>query len=106
MGDRLHPHNTWIDIPGVIDEKGLIRQSRGVTPSPGLYTLGLTWQHTRGSALLGWVGSDAVYLAQQIGAVTPRTPPAMTGTPTGYRGTAPTPSGMHARTSEDPDEWK
>jgi len=74
-------HNTWIDIPGVIDEKGLIRQSRGVTPSPGLYTLGLTWQHTRGSALLGWVGNDAVYLAQQIGAVTPRTPPAMTGTP-------------------------
>ena len=48
-------HNTWIDIPGVIDEKERIRQSRGVTLSPGLYTLGLTWQHTRGSALLGWV---------------------------------------------------
>jgi hypothetical protein len=26
-----------------------------VTPVPGLYMLGLTWQHTRGSALLGWV---------------------------------------------------
>ena len=24
-------------------------------PRPGLYTLGLTWQHTRASALLGWV---------------------------------------------------
>jgi putative flavoprotein involved in K+ transport len=28
--------------------------------------LGLTWQHTRGSALLGWVGSDAAFLAGQI----------------------------------------
>jgi cation diffusion facilitator CzcD-associated flavoprotein CzcO len=32
--------NTWIDIPGVIDEGGRIRQPRGITPSPGLYTLG------------------------------------------------------------------
>jgi putative flavoprotein involved in K+ transport len=63
--------NTWIDIPGVIDKKGRIRQSRGVTPSPGLYTLGLTWQHTRGSALLGWVGNDAAFLAQRIAAITP-----------------------------------
>jgi putative flavoprotein involved in K+ transport len=61
--------NTWIDIPGVTDEAGRIRQSRGVTPSPGLYTLGLTWQHTRGSALLGWVGNDAAFLAKQIAAI-------------------------------------
>ena len=32
---------------------------RGVTDSPGLYFLGLSWQHTRGSALLGWVKDDA-----------------------------------------------
>jgi putative flavoprotein involved in K+ transport len=30
--------------------------------------LGRTWQHTRGSALLGWVGSDAAFLAAQIAA--------------------------------------
>jgi putative flavoprotein involved in K+ transport len=58
--------NSWIDIPGVLDQRGQLRQSRGVTPSPGLYTLGLTWQHTRGSALLGWVGNDASFLAEQI----------------------------------------
>ena len=63
--------NTWIDIPGVTDEAGRIRQSRGVTPVPSLYTLGLTWQHTRGSALLGWVGNDAAYLAKQIAVVSP-----------------------------------
>ena len=34
----------------------------------GLYFLGLPWQHTRGSALLGWVSEDAAYLAQRIGA--------------------------------------
>ena len=28
---------------------------RGVTAAPGLYFLGMPWQHTRGSALLGWV---------------------------------------------------
>ena len=63
--------NSWIDIPDVTDKEGRIQQSRGITPSPGLYTLGLTWQHTRGSALLGWVGNDAAFLAQQIGAITP-----------------------------------
>ena len=58
--------HTWIDIPDVTDGRGRIRHQRGVTPSPGLYMLGLTWQHTRGSALLGWVGRDAAFLAEQI----------------------------------------
>ena len=35
-------------------------------PLPGLYFLGLPWQHTRGSALLGWVKDDAAYIAQRI----------------------------------------
>ena len=58
--------HSWIDIPAVTDERGRILHTRGVTPSPGLYMLGLTWQHTRGSALLGWVGNDAAFLAGQI----------------------------------------
>ena len=58
--------HSWIDIPDVTDERGRILHTRGVTPSPGLYLLGLTWQHTRGSALLGWVGNDAGFLAGQI----------------------------------------
>jgi putative flavoprotein involved in K+ transport len=28
--------------------------------------LGMEWQHTRGSALLGWVGADAAFLAEEI----------------------------------------
>jgi putative flavoprotein involved in K+ transport len=58
--------HSWIDVPSVKNERGGIQQQRGVTSSPGLYTLGLTWQHTRGSALLGWVGADAAFIAEQI----------------------------------------
>jgi putative flavoprotein involved in K+ transport len=58
--------HSWIDVPGVRDERGCILHQRGVTPSPGLYVLGLTWQHTRTSALLGWVRNDAAFLAGQI----------------------------------------
>jgi putative flavoprotein involved in K+ transport len=28
--------------------------------------LGLTWEHTRGSALIGWLGNDAAFPAEQI----------------------------------------
>lgn len=56
---------SWIDIPGVIRD-GTVIHERGVTQVPGLYFLGLSWQHTRGSALLGFVHDDAAYLAGQI----------------------------------------
>jgi putative flavoprotein involved in K+ transport len=62
--------HTWIDIPGVTDKQGRILHTRGVTPSPGLYMLGHTWQHTRTSALLGWVRNDAAFLDERIAART------------------------------------
>ena len=55
----------WIHIPGVVRE-GHVVHRRGVSEVPGLYFLGLSWQHTRGSALLGFVNDDAAYLAEQI----------------------------------------
>jgi putative flavoprotein involved in K+ transport len=57
--------HSWIDAP-VFGEDGRVAHRRGVTAAPGLYFLGLTWQYTRGSALLGWVGDDAEFLARQI----------------------------------------
>jgi len=60
--------HSWIDLPDAVDDSGRLRQVRGVTPAPGLYTLGLPWQHTRGSALLGWVGADAEVVAAHIAA--------------------------------------
>jgi putative flavoprotein involved in K+ transport len=55
----------WIHIPGLVREGHVVHQ-RGVTEVPGLYFLGLSWQHTRGSALLGFVNDDAASLADRI----------------------------------------
>jgi len=57
----------WIEFPGVVRDGTVIHQ-RGVTETPGLYFLGLSWQHTRGSALLGFVHDDAAHLADRIAA--------------------------------------
>ncbi|MGZ6831673.1 MAG: flavin-containing monooxygenase [Mycobacteriaceae bacterium] len=65
------PDHSYVDIAGVVDERGALRQTRGITPSPGLYTGGQPWQHTRGSALLGWVGLDAAFVAEQIDSFRP-----------------------------------
>ena len=59
----------WIHVPGVVRE-GHVVHRRGVTEVPGLYFLGLSWQHTRGSALLGFVSDDAAFLAGQISSPT------------------------------------
>jgi len=59
------PDYSWIRIPGVARD-GQVAHRRGVTDVPGLYFLGLSWQHTRGSALLGFVNDDATYLADRI----------------------------------------
>ncbi len=56
----------WIDVP-VFGEDGRVRHRRGATDYPGLFFLGLYWQYTRGSALLGWVKDDAEFIAGRIG---------------------------------------
>jgi putative flavoprotein involved in K+ transport len=58
---------SWIHIPGVARD-GQVIHRRGVTDVPGLYFVGLSWQHTRGSALLGFVNDDADHLADHIAA--------------------------------------
>jgi putative flavoprotein involved in K+ transport len=57
--------HAWIDAP--------LEHERGVTASPGLFLLGLPWQHTRGSALLGWVKDDAAHVADRIASTPTRT---------------------------------
>lgn len=59
----------WINLP-VFDQNGDVLHRRGVTGVPGLFFLGLTWQHTRGSALLGWVRDDAEFISERIAANT------------------------------------
>jgi putative flavoprotein involved in K+ transport len=62
------PDYSWVDLP-ILDPNGRLRHGRGVTDVAGLYFLGLTWQHTRGSALIGWVKDDAEFLAARIDAL-------------------------------------
>lgn len=59
--------HSWIDVP-VFDAGGRLIHQRGVTQAPGLYFLGMQWQHTRGSALLGWVKDDAAFIAGRVAA--------------------------------------
>jgi putative flavoprotein involved in K+ transport len=61
------PDHSWIKLP-VTDPNGAVGHRRGVTDVPGLYFLGLSWQYTRGSALLGWIKDDAEFIAEQIDA--------------------------------------
>ena len=58
---------SWIE-PSVLGPDGRVQHRRGVTEVPGLYFLGLSWQHTRGSALIGWVKDDAEFIAAEIAA--------------------------------------
>jgi putative flavoprotein involved in K+ transport len=66
---------SWIHIPDVVED-GRVTHRRGITHVPGLYFLGLSWQHTRGSALLGFVNNDATHLAEHITAHHRTTAPA------------------------------
>lgn len=61
----FRPDFGFVHAP-VLDAAGRPVHHRGVTTTAGLYFLGLPWQHTRGSALLGFVGRDAEYIARQI----------------------------------------
>ena len=57
---------SWIDAP-VFDERGVPRHARGVVAeAPGLYFLGLRFQHRMTSSLVGGVGHDAAYVAGEI----------------------------------------
>lgn len=59
---------SWLNVneKSLFDQNGYPIQKRGVTMVKGLYFIGLSWQHTRGSALLLGVGKDAKYLATKI----------------------------------------
>ncbi|WP_221391566.1 MSMEG_0569 family flavin-dependent oxidoreductase [Dyadobacter sp. NIV53] len=56
---------TWIKLP-VLGERGFPIHKRGITDTPGLYFLGLTWQNTWGSARFSGVGKDAEYLLERV----------------------------------------
>jgi putative flavoprotein involved in K+ transport len=63
----FRPDYSWIDAPSVTDESGMPRHDGGRSLAvPGLWFLGLPWQRTRGSALLGFVQRDAAHLESHM----------------------------------------
>jgi putative flavoprotein involved in K+ transport len=61
----------WLEVP-VLDRDGELVHREGVTAAPGLFALGLRFQRTRASHLLGGVGGDAARIAAAITAPTHR----------------------------------
>jgi putative flavoprotein involved in K+ transport len=61
----FRPDFQWIQAP-VFEADGSPRHTRGVTPVPGLYFLGLRFQHRLNSSLIGGVGEDARYVADAL----------------------------------------
>lgn len=60
------PDYSWIRLP-VLDDEGRPRHRRGVTTGhPGLFFVGLRFQHRMTSALIGGVGADAEFVAKQV----------------------------------------
>jgi putative flavoprotein involved in K+ transport len=58
----------WIDLP-IVGEDGYPRQERGVVATaPGLYFVGLKFQRSFASMLVGGAGRDAAYVAGRIAA--------------------------------------
>jgi putative flavoprotein involved in K+ transport len=57
---------SWINIPEAKRPDGGVIERRGISPVPGLYYVGRSWQWTRGSALVLGVGKDAAYIAGQM----------------------------------------
>ena len=55
----------WLEIP-VTDATGELVHREGVTAAPGLFALGLRFQRTRKSHLMGGVGEDAARIAKAI----------------------------------------
>ncbi|WP_281883673.1 NAD(P)/FAD-dependent oxidoreductase [Paenibacillus sp. YYML68] len=57
---------SWLAVPGALDETGRPRHLNGVSEVNGLFYIGLLWQRSRSSALVGGVGRDAAYVIGKL----------------------------------------
>jgi len=59
------PDYSWLNVP-VLDRKGRMRHDGGVTPSPGLYVMGLQFLRRRKSAFIDGAADDARDLSAHL----------------------------------------
>ena len=64
----FRPDYNWIEVPGLaLDTDGYPIHDRGVVDGePGLYFVGLSYQHTLVSATIGGICTDARYIADSL----------------------------------------
>lgn len=58
-------HLPWLEVP-VLDRDGAIRQHHGVTPAPGLYTVGQRFQTRRSSGLIAGARHDVASVVAHL----------------------------------------
>jgi putative flavoprotein involved in K+ transport len=63
----FRPDYSWLEVD-VLDRKGRLRHDGGVTPSSGLYVMGLPFLRRRKSALIDGAGADASELSAHLAA--------------------------------------
>ncbi len=61
----FRPHYPWLQVP-VLDGRGELLHRGGLTPSPGLYAIGLPVLRRRNSTYIDGVGLDAAEIARDI----------------------------------------
>jgi putative flavoprotein involved in K+ transport len=59
------PDFSWLDAP-VFNGRGYPAHTRGITPLPGLYFVGLPWLHTWGSGRFSGIARDAAHVVDAI----------------------------------------
>jgi putative flavoprotein involved in K+ transport len=60
------PHYDWLKVDKALDEDGSPRQSRGISPVPGLFWLGLPWQSRLNSALINGIARESKDLVDHL----------------------------------------
>jgi putative flavoprotein involved in K+ transport len=61
----FRPDVPWLDVP-VFDTRGQIRHDGGVTPSPGLYLMGMPFMRRRKSSFIDGAAADAADLSGHL----------------------------------------
>jgi len=68
LATGYRPHHPWLNLP-ITEPDGTLRQHRGVTEAPGIYTVGQRFQHRRDSAMIDGARFDAqMVLGHLLGA--------------------------------------
>lgn len=62
----FRPDYSWLDIPGVLDRKGMLMHDGGITHIPGLYSMGLPFMRRRKPSFMQGVEGDALDIVAHI----------------------------------------